>query len=185
MDEGRGVRGASYGLGPHERDRRGTQASGGFGVAGQRRDELIAGVRPDEAVRCDPVTQAEERGLVEERLDQVAGHRGDQEVGAVGADIDRGRDDGRGQGHDLRRGLGLRGRHGLRRSLELDVDRLDHEGGRGVRRVGLGGYGFGDLGVGGTRVRYGFDDGVRRRPEVGLRPGDGRCGGDRLADGGR
>ena len=56
----------------------------------------------------DPVAQTEERRLVQQRLDQVPGHRGDEEMGTVRSDIDRCGDDGRGQRDDLGAGFGAR-----------------------------------------------------------------------------
>ena len=170
------------------------EAARRVGVAGQRRDELVAGVRAEIAVGRDPVAQAEERRLVEQRFHQVAGHRGDEEMGAVRADVDRCRDDGRGQRDDLGSGFGPR--------LELDHcfgDRFDDRRGLGDHEQGSGIVvrndldGLDDEGRGGDvleRLRVGldgrfglsldlgrcFDGGVRGRREIRLGPRGGRFG---------
>ena len=151
----------------------------------------------------DPVAQAEERRLVQQRLDQVAAHRGDEEMGAVRADVDRCRDDGRRQRDDLGGGFGPR--------LELCLcfgDRLDDRRRLGddeqrsgvVVRHDLDG--LDDEGRGGgvlERLRVGLDGrfGLTPRPraqlraasvgvaEVRLGPRGGRFRLDRRAGGGR
>ena len=58
------------------------------GVGGEGRDELLAGRRPEAAVRGDAIAEAEERGLVEERDDAVGVDGGDEQVDAGRADVD-------------------------------------------------------------------------------------------------
>ena len=128
-DDRRRVVRAPQGLGAHDRDPLRTELAGGVGIGDERGHELLAGIGcPDAAVGGDPVAEAQEHGLVEERLHAVATDRRDEQMDAGRADVDGGPDDGPGRDLDRdRRGLG--GLGGLRLGLGL---------GLGLDGLGLG-----------------------------------------------
>ena len=93
-DERRRVIGAADGLGADDGDLLGPEPVRRGRVARQRVHDVAAGLRADLAVPRDAIAQAEEHRLVEQRLDAMARDRRDQQVDAVGTDVDRGADDG-------------------------------------------------------------------------------------------
>ena len=180
LHHGGGVVGPAHGLGPDDGDRAGGELPGRLGVARDRLDELLARVRPEPAVGADAIAEAQEGGFVEQRDDAMVADRGDQEVDAGRADVDRGGDHGAGLdlerwrrrcvgGLGVRDGLGDGPRLGVGRGVQLDSHDRRELDDRCRLRVGV------DDGVGvdlGDRLdlrgRLRLEDGLRLRDGLGL-----------------
>ena len=135
LDQGGAVLRAAEWLGADERDVPRAQTPGRLDVGGQGIHELGAGGGAEVAVGRHAVAEAEEDGLVQQRVHDMVADHGDEQVDAGGTDVDGGTDDGPGRHDDGgRRGFGFRFRFGLD----------GHGSGVGFRfRFGLDGHGFG------------------------------------------
>ena len=112
-------------FGSDEADPLGTESAGGLGVSDECGNQLRPLGRPEGPGQIDPVAKAEEDRLVDDRLEAVAGHDGDEEMHRVGTDVDpRGgeRAGPEDRPHWLELALGLAFRH--RRLARLGLARL-------------------------------------------------------------
>ena len=88
-DERGRVEGPPDGLGADDGELPRPEPARGRGVARQRVHDVPASLGPDLAVARDAVAEAQEHGLVEQRLDAVPGDGGHEEMDAVRPDVDR------------------------------------------------------------------------------------------------